>query len=258
MERNDPFEKVASNLGECKVICFSPDHDKTLAELSLSEIESITKLWKNEFINLKKNLEIKNILIFENKGKEIGVSNPHPHGQIYATGFIPKIVQTQVDSFNQYQQEHKNCLLCDLLKNEQEKKHRIILENDSLIAFVPFFARFPYETYLVPKRHVLRIDELSDSELKDLSKALSILSIKFDNLFKRSFPNITILQNAPVNSDVSNYHFHMEFYPPLREADKLKYLAGFESGAGNIINPLLPENAAELLRNSSETHFKLC
>jgi galactose-1-phosphate uridylyltransferase, family 1 len=255
---NNPFEVVEPAHGTCRVICFSPKHNVTLAEMSLPEIEDVYTLWQEEYRTLTSNPVIKNVLIFENKGKAIGVSNPHPHGQIYATGYVPKIIEREVESALLYKKEKNSCLFCDLVEYELRKKVRIIAENDHFVAFIPFFARYVYETYIIPRRHVARITELSKDEIKALASIHKDLIVKFDNLFEMSFPNITMLHNAPTENkpEYNDYHFHIEFYPPLRSPDKLKYLAGFESGGGNIINPIMPEDAAPQLRNISTVHYK--
>jgi len=253
-----PLEKVEPAQGTCRVICFTPKHNITLAEMTLTEMENIYTLWQDEYRTLSANPMIKNVLIFENKGKAIGVSNPHPHGQIYATNYVPKILEQEIGSTVLYRKEKGSCLFCDLLANEVKKQDRIVCENEHFVAFIPFFARFVYETYIVPRRHVARIIELTQEELKALAAIHKDVIVKFDNLFEMSFPNISMLHNAPTEDkpENNNFHFHIEFYPPLRMPDKLKYLAGFESGGGNIINPRMPEEAAAELRAISTIHYK--
>jgi UDPglucose--hexose-1-phosphate uridylyltransferase len=226
--------------------------------MPLSDIEKVVKLWQEEYLSLGENPQINNVLIFENKGKAIGVSNPHPHGQIYATNYIPRIVEKQAESFSQYKATHGSDLLVDLIAHEKRHAERIVYENDHFIAFIPFFARFAYETYIVPKRKVARISDLNNDETLALAEIHKSVIVKFDNLYNMSFPNITMLQNAPTNGrqQSEDFHFHIEFYPPLRSPDKLKYLAGFESGGGNIINPIVPEEAAGRLREASSRHYK--
>lgn len=258
VHRDNPFEVAEPAQGTCRVICFSPTHNITLAEMSLPEIKDVYALWQEEYRSLASNPVIKNVLIFENKGKMIGVSNPHPHGQIYATGYVPKIMEREIESSSLYKKEKGSCLFCDLVKHEVNTKKRIVLENDHFVAFIPFFARFVYEVYIVPKRHVARITELSNDEVNALASIHKDMIVKFDNLFEMSFPNITMLHNAPTENrqEYNDFHFHIEFYPPLRSPDKLKYLAGFESGGGNIINPIMPEEAAGQLRDVSTVHYK--
>ncbi|MBN1415159.1 MAG: galactose-1-phosphate uridylyltransferase [Bacteroidales bacterium] len=258
VNRNDPFEITRPAHGICRVICFTPRHNVTLAEMSLEGLLDVITIWKEEFLELGNNPSIHNVLIFENKGKVIGVSNPHPHGQIYATGFIPKIVQRELDSFIEYKANHGRGLMEDLVEHELRKSARIVCSNEHFVAFIPFFARFVYETYIVPRRHIARITDFSTEETIAYAEIHHQLIVKFDNLYNMSFPNITMLHNAPTeeNERNENFHFHTEFYPPMRSPDKLKYLAGFESGGGNIINPVKPEEAADRLRQASTIHYK--
>jgi UDPglucose--hexose-1-phosphate uridylyltransferase len=183
VHRDHPFDVAEPALGTCRVICFTPKHNVTMAELSLSELEGIYSVWQEEYRTLASNPDIKNVLIFENKGKAIGVSNPHPHGQIYATGYVPKILDREVESVSLYRKEKGSCLFCDLVHHEIQKKSQIVLENEHFIAFIPSFARFVYETYIVPRRHVARITELTDKEVKALASIHKDLIVKFDNLF---------------------------------------------------------------------------
>jgi UDPglucose--hexose-1-phosphate uridylyltransferase len=258
VHRNQIFEKVEPVHGTCRVICFSPKHNTTLAELNIEGKADVVKIWQDEFTTLSAHEKIDNVLIFENKGKCIGVSNPHPHGQIYATNFVPRIVQQQLESQLLYKKEHGTNLFDDLLKHEISKRDRIVMQNDHFVAFIPFFARFVYEVYIVPKRHVSTIIELTGDETKAFVEILHHMTVKFDNLYQMTFPNILMQQNAPTDGNIANkeFRFHIEFYPPLRAPDKLKYLAGFESGGGNIINPVLPEEAAGRLREAPLVHYK--
>ncbi len=258
VHRNDPFEITEPVHGTCRVVCFTPKHNLTMAELSVDEIFDIVKLWQKEYSTLSSNANIHNVLIFENKGKAIGVSNPHPHGQIYATGFVPKIVEQQRKAFASYKKEKGSSLLLDIVSHELKQQERIVEENEHFVAFIPFFARFVYETYIVPKRHVSDMTLLTDEESRALAEIHKNVITRFDNLYQMSFPNITMLQNAPCDNhpDNESFHFHVEFYPPLRSPDKLKYLAGFESGGGNVINPVKPAIAADRLRNASTTHYR--
>jgi UDPglucose--hexose-1-phosphate uridylyltransferase len=255
---DDEFFKSIPAKGECRVVCFSPKHNIVLAQMKEEEILTVINTWKKEFEDLAKKDYIKNILIFENKGKVIGVSNPHPHGQIYATGFIPRTILQEVFAGAKYYKEKSECLFCNYLKSEINEKSRVVMENDSFVLFVPYFARYSYETQLMPKRHCHNLNEMTEKETIDFADILRKTLCKYDNLFGMVMPNIMMMHNAPVDGeDYSKfYHFHMEFYPPLRSPDKLKYMAGFESGGGNIINPTDPDFAAEELRKASITHFR--
>lgn len=252
VHRSEGFEISEPVHGTCRVICFSPRHNTTLAELSQEEMNMVFEMWNKEFHALSSDPVIQNVLMFENKGKVIGVSNPHPHGQIYATGYVPRIVDIQKKSFADYFKANDRHLLLDLVKEEQKYGKRIVEENEHFIVFVPYFARFVFETYIVPKRHVTQITDLDQEEIDSLSVIFRNTVIRFDNLFQMTFPNITMHQNGPCDNDPdsSYFHYHIEFYPPMRSPDKLKYLAGFESGGGNIINPVLPEEAAAQLRKA--------
>jgi UDPglucose--hexose-1-phosphate uridylyltransferase len=257
-ERNDGLFVSSPALGICRVVCYKPNHDLVLAQLTKDDIITVTMKWIEEFKNLSKNEKIKNILIFENKGTVIGVSNPHPHGQIYATGFIPVILEQELKSSKEYLDKNGKCLFCEIIEAEKKDAKRIIYENETFIAFVPYYARYSYEVNLYPKRHFSKIDEMSEKEIEQFADILRVILCKYDNLYGMVLPNIMMFHNSPVNGlDHSEYyHFHLEFYPPLRSPDKLKYLAGFESGGGNIINPTDPDFAAELLRRSPEIHFR--
>jgi UDPglucose--hexose-1-phosphate uridylyltransferase len=258
VERKEGLLRAEPAKGICRVICFSPKHSVVLAQLTTSEIREVVNTWINEFDALSKKEEIKYIMIFENKGKAIGVSNPHPHGQIYATGFVPRILLQEVSSSEEYYHNSKECIFCNILKEEKEENKRIICENENFTAFVPYFARFSYEINIFPKRHFSKINQMNEREKGDFADILKKVLCKYDNLFGMIMPNILMMHNAPVDGKNYDdfYHFHMEFYPPLRSPDKMKYLAGFESGGGNIVNPTDPDFAAEQLRNASDVHFR--
>ena len=252
VHRHEEFEISEPVHGTCRVICFSPVHNTTLAKLSQEGINDVFAIWKEEFTTLSGHEKIDNVLMFENKGRVIGVSNPHPHGQIYATGYVPRIVDKERQSFSTYYREHGTHLLTDLLEHELRKGSRIIEANEHFVVFIPYFARFVFETYIVPRRHVSTITGLNDEETGALSEIFRNTVIRFDNLFNISFPNITMHQNAPCDGREESdfFHYHIEFYPPMRDPDKLKYLAGFESGGGNIINPVKPDVAAGMMRET--------
>ena len=253
---DDFFSRHEPAKGICRVVCFSPKHNITLAEMQTPEILDVIALWKEEYRRLSADKMIKNVLIFENKGASVGTSNPHPHGQIYATGFVPEIVKQELDAQVEYRKKYNSSLLIDLVRNELKVKDRLICRNDHFAAFIPYFARFAFETYIVPLRKVSRIVDLTSEETRSFAEIFHAMLIKFDNLYNMSFPNITMFHNAPTDNDPRNdeFVFHVEFYPPMRTPDTLKYLAGFESGGGNIINPVMPEVAAEQLRKAADKH----
>jgi UDPglucose--hexose-1-phosphate uridylyltransferase len=240
--------------GVCRVVCFDPRHNITLAEMAPTEIEGVLRTLAEQFQDLSSIRGMEYVMIFENKGKEIGVSNPHPHGQIYAMDFVPRIPWTMLESASAFQARQGRCLFCEELARELAEGTRVVARNQHFAAFVPAFARFKYEVHLMPLRHVPFITSLDAAELRSLSELYGELLKGYDTLFARRIPNITIYYNAPGTPglDVSPWHFHIQFLPPLRAADKLKYLAGIESGGGNIINPSLPESSAEELRRACQ------
>ena len=243
--------------GIARVVCYSPKHNLTLAELGLDEIVILLKEWQNQYIELGKYKEINHVLLFENKGDVVGVSNPHPHCQIYATNFVFKYIETETRVCGDYFKEKKRTLFQDILKSEKEDGQRIIYENDSAIAFMPYFARYAYEVYVAPKESYPSLANLSDKELKDFSQVLKHVLIKFDNLWQIPFPYVMPLHQAPTDGkDHSGFHFHIEFHPPLRKPNLLKYLAGPEIGGGNFLSDTSPEEKAEELRNLPDTHYK--
>jgi len=203
--------------------------------------------------------EIQNVMMFENRGKIIGVSNPHPHGQIYSTDFIPRIFGTMYANAQAFMNDKGKCLFCSVMEEEVGAGIRTVCQNDHFVAYVPYFARHTFEIHIMPRRHVPYITELNSEEISHLAEIYKEVLVRYDNLFRMPFPNITVFQNAPTANDCDPepYHFHIEFYPPLRSPDKLKYMAGFESGGGNIINPSLPCESAQALRAVPDIHYTI-
>lgn len=244
------FYKISPSQGECEVVVYSPDHKATLTDLSEKEIKNLIDVWTDRFAELGSLDYIKYVYIFENKGREIGVTLPHPHGQIYSFPFIPPIAEKELTSAKKHWQEHKTCLFCQILENELSNQTRLIIENESFIAFIPFYARWPYETHVYSKRHVNAITDFDSVEREHLANLLKILLGKFDKLWQRSFPYIMLMHQRPTDgNDYSYYHFHIEFYPPYRSENKLKYLAGVEAGCGVFLNDTMAEEKAKELRD---------
>lgn len=243
--------------GICKVLAFTPRHDLTLATLPTGDIERVVQLWTDEFKELRANEWIKYIQIFENKGAIMGCSNPHPHGQIWAQNTLPVEIEKESIQQKKYYQLHGKTLLEEYLQRELEKDERIIHENDSFVVLVPYWAAWPYETMIVSKRPVQYISQFSGHEKKDLADALKILTVKYDNLFKTSFPYSAGIHQAPVNSgDFPEWHWHMHFYPPLlRSATVKKFMVGYEMMA-NPQRDITAELAANQLKELSTEHYK--
>jgi UDPglucose--hexose-1-phosphate uridylyltransferase len=249
---SNPLMRRDSNLGRCRVLCWTEDHSKTLASISRENMLAVAKLWQAEYNELSKESDIEQILIFENKGQEIGVSNPHPHGQIYATGFVGDTFNRLRQSQADWTKEYQSNLLLDLIARPEYQGSLKIAENEHCIAILPYFARFAYECWIIPKQASQHIGKLSDAVLHDLADLYQQMANAYNVLFQRESPNISLLYNAPCDDhpDNSNWQFHIIMQPPLREPDKLKYLAGYESGSANIVNPVQPEIAAASLRKA--------
>lgn len=244
-----PLYKVADAAGQCDVVLYHPDHTTTLAQLPVQHIRRLIDVWRNRFVELARRPEIHYVLIFENKGEVIGVTMPHPHGQIYAFPYIPPKIKTELDASKRHFETHKRCLICDMVQEEVADGRRLVAGNSSWVAFVPFFARFPYEVHIVPREHCPSMKTMTDVQRTDLAPILKTVLMKYDGLFGFSFPYMMLMHQSPVDGgEYPYYHFHVEFYPPHRAKDKLKYLAGCETGAGTFINDTSAEEKAEELR----------
>jgi UDPglucose--hexose-1-phosphate uridylyltransferase len=245
----DTFYAVEPSFGQCEVVVYSPNHSSTLAKEPVEQIYKLVQVWTDRFRELSKLEFVQYVFIFENKGEAIGVTLHHPHGQIYAYPFVPPRVQRELDQSKKHFDETGKCLLCTIVEKEISFTKRIVAENPSFAAYIPFFARYPYELHIASKRHVLDMTEFGRSEQADLAEILKQVLVGFDKLFNISFPYMMVLHQGPSDGgDHGHYHFHIEFYPPLRTATKLKYLAGSESGAGLFINDTLAEEKAAELR----------
>lgn len=243
--------------GKARVVCYSPVHNTTLAELPADEVLALLTCWQQQYRELGELPEVNHVLIFENKGKVVGVSNPHPHCQIYATNFVFKTIAVEVEVAGRYWRENRRVLFEDIIASEKADGRRIVAENDSAIAFVPYFARYAYEAYVAPKQAHQSIADLSDGELRDLADTLKDLLVRYDNLWRMSFPYVLVLHQAPTDGRVADgFHFHIEIHPPLRTPTLLKYLAGPEIGGGSFLSDTSPEEKADELRAQQRTHYK--
>jgi len=252
----DNLLEAHTESGICKVLCYSPNHSLTMPQMDESEIVSIIKLWQKEYKDLGSIENINNIQIFENKGESMGCSNPHPHGQIWAQKSIPTEILKKQNNFKKFYENNNQSMLLAYIKKELELKERIIFENESFVALVPFWAVWPYESMIITKNHRKSILELNEKEVTDYANILKILTTKYDNLFQTSFPYSTGIHQAPTNNEQNKeWHVHMSFYPPLlRSANIKKFMVGYEM-FGEPQRDITPEQAAESLRNCSKTHF---
>jgi UDPglucose--hexose-1-phosphate uridylyltransferase len=243
--------------GRARVVCYSPLHNITLAEMPVERICSVLECWQQQYLELGALPEVNHVLTFENKGNVVGVSNPHPHCQIYATTFVFKTIAVEAGACARYWREHRRALFTDIISSEKIDGRRIVVENASAIAFVPYFARYAYETYIAPKQTHQSIADLAPDELADLAAALRDVLVRFDNLWQLSFPYVLVLHQAPTDGRTADgVHFHIEIHPPLRAPHLLKYLAGPEIGGGSFLSDTSPEQKAAELRAQSTVHYK--
>jgi UDPglucose--hexose-1-phosphate uridylyltransferase len=246
---NDGLFKAQSETGICKVICFSPDHSKSLADMEVAEIKKVIQTWQKEYTELGENEAINYVQIFENKGAVMGCSNPHPHGQIWSQSTLPNEVDKKDKIQKAYFSEKKSSLLGDYLHQELEVKERIIFENDDFVVLIPFWAIWPFEAMVAPKKQQKNILELSDTEVKNYAEAIAVITRAYDKLFNTSFPYSSGIHQAPTNGEGNDHwHFHMSFYPPLlRSATVKKFMVGYEM-FGTPQRDITAEIAATRLR----------
>lgn len=255
---SDPLFQLSHTQGESRVICFSPDHSKTLPLLSQAEIEQVVKTWQSQLNELGQRYLW--VQVFENKGEMMGCSNPHPHGQIWASNFLPNEIALEEQCQADYLARYGSPLLLDYAKRELQHKERVVVETEDWLAVVPYWASWPFETLLLPKtKHFTRLTQLNAQERADLALALKKLTTRYDNLFNISFPYSMGFHFAPFNGKENpHWQLHAHFYPPLlRSATVRKFMVGYEMMA-ETQRDLTPEQAAErLLAVSDEIHYKL-
>jgi len=240
--------------GVCEIIIYTPQHDTTLADLSVENIEAVVGLWCQRFKELGGRDYVKYVFIFENKGRIIGVTLDHPHGQLYAFPFVPPLIKAELESSKRHWEKTGDCLFCRVIYKEKDEGVRVVCENDGFICFLPFFAHWPYGVQIYPKRHVEAITGLTEEEKRMFASILKKVLKKFDNLLGMSFPYMMVLHQRPTDGKIHPYyHFHVEFYPPYREKNKVKYFASVETGAGTVTFDYTPEMKARELRESPDS-----
>lgn len=249
-EINNGLLKANSEKGIGKVICFSPNHSKSLAEMSVQEIKKVITVWQSEYRNLGKLDFINYIQIFENKGAVMGCSNSHPHGQVWAQSSIPNEVQKRNLTQAAHFQQHRSSLLGDYIEQELKLKERILFENDHVVVLVPFWAVWPYETMIVPKKQQAHIGLLTASQKTDYAEAIKKLTACYNQLFNCAFPYSSGIHQAPTDGNQhKHWHWHMSFYPPLlRSASVKKFMVGYEMFAMPQ-RDITAEMAASTLKN---------
>jgi len=240
--------------GISRVICFSPNHAMTLPELELQQITELIETWQEQLQDLGS--KYRWVQIFENKGAEMGCSNPHPHGQIWASDRLP----TEIEKENAYQRsyfdEHGKPLLLDVVEEELKKEERIVEKNSSWLAVVPYWAIWPFELLLLPRRNVKRLEEIDEQEKQELAEILKKILSRYDNLFQTSFPYSMGWHVAPYDEKGDHWLLHAHFYPPLlRSAGVRKFMVGYEMLA-EAQRELTPEEATKRLSKLSSIHYK--
>ena len=246
---NDGLLMAKSETGICKVICFSPDHSKSLAHMTPIEIQKVVFAWQREYKELAAIKDINYVQIFENKGAVMGCSNPHPHGQIWSQSTLPnEVVKKNTQQLN-YFNKNNSSLLGDYLAQELEKQERIIFENDAFVVLVPFWAVWPFEAMIIPKKQQANILELNEDEALLYSEAISILTKAYDKLFNTSFPYSSGIHQAPTDENANkHWHWHMSFYPPLlRSATVKKFMVGYEM-FGSPQRDITAESAVKMIK----------
>lgn len=243
--------------GICRVVCFSPRHDLTLSRMAVADIARVVDVWVEETRDLGARPDIASVQIFENRGEVMGCSNPHPHGQIWASRHLPNELARETERQAAHLAAHGRPLLCDYLARELELGDRIVAENEAFVTLVPFWAVWPFETMILPRRRIASFLELEPGERTALAAALSDLTIRYDNLFETAFPYSMGFHQQPTDGLVHpEWQMHAHFYPPLlRSATVKKFMVGFEL-LGSPQRDITPEAAAERLRASPTTHWR--
>ncbi len=254
-----PYFRWEPERGLCRVVCFSPRHDLSLAELPLPALGQVIDTWIEQFVELGSLSFVRYVQVFENKGAMMGASNPHPHGQIWATEHLPNEPAKEHAALTAYRQERGGCLLCDYVAAEQASGERMVCANDWFVALTPYWAVWPFETLVASRRHLSGMDELAEAERAGLADILKRLTTRYDNVFETSFPYSMGWHQRPAQAggpERDAWHLHAHFYPPLlRSATVRKFMVGYEMLAMPQ-RDLTPETAAERLRAVPEVHYK--
>ncbi len=251
----NPLLQAQTSRGTCRVMCFSPRHDLTLPEMELPDIRGVVDTWAAQTAELGQTYRW--VQVFENKGAIMGCSNPHPHGQIWALDVLPNEPFKEDVNQRNYWEQHGRALLLDYEKLETAVGERVVVQNGAWTAVVPYWAVWPYEILLIPRRHVLRLPDLDDGERDALADILKRLLTRYDNLFETSFPYSMGWHGAPFPEVATHWQLHAHFYPPLlRSATVKKFMVGYEM-LGEAQRDLTAEQAAARLREAPEVHYKL-
>lgn len=236
--------------GSCDVVIYHPEHNLAPSQLSVDHWRKVVDIWIKRHRELAAQPDIQYVYIFENTGVAIGVTMPHPHGQIYAFPFLPPLVGRELCAASDYFRDHAECIYCRILREELKSGERLVTTNDDFVAFVPFAARWPGEIQICARRHFASIPELTDGEADNLAALIKKVRMKYDNLWGFPMPLMMLLRQSPVKGEHPYFHFHIDFYPIQRSPTKIKYLAGVESGGGTFLNDTVAEEKARELRET--------
>ncbi|MBX2903265.1 MAG: galactose-1-phosphate uridylyltransferase [Chitinophagales bacterium] len=250
----DAFFLHKEAYGKCEVLLYTDNPEKELYHLSDEHVLKLIELWTERFKTLSSDKKIKYIFEFENRGEEVGVTIQHPHGQLYAYSWLPKKIEDELINCKKYFKQKGTNLFADMNAAEKKYKKRVVAENKSFLCYIPYFTDYPFGVFIVSKNLKQNFTEFTLTEKKDLAILLKQLVAAFDKVYDKKFPYMMCIHQSPVNTpkfkDCSNYYaFHIEFYPPLRAKDKIKWYAGSEMGAGAAANPLDVDDCAALLRS---------
>ncbi|TDQ41454.1 galactose-1-phosphate uridylyltransferase [Aureibacillus halotolerans] len=246
--------KTKKAYGQCEVILYSPDHQATMPDLSRQHMNQLIDLWSNTYDRLAKQQTSEYVMIFENRGKEVGVTMPHPHGQVYAYPFVPKKVRTELDACKAHYNKTGRNLFDDMLDEEKASGSRVVAETAHFLAYIPFFNDYPYGVYVVAKQSITSLNDMTEDVRYELGHLLQDVVGGMDLIYDKVFPYMMVMHPAPVNdADAGNYYrFHIEFYPPLRGETSIKYNASSETGGWAAANPTKIEDNAPILKAKIE------
>ncbi|HKD07338.1 MAG TPA: galactose-1-phosphate uridylyltransferase [Bryobacteraceae bacterium] len=230
--------------GQCDVVLYHSDHNLPPSRMSAEHWREVVDLWRSRSAQMFADPEIAYVYIFENTGEAIGVTMPHPHGQIYSMPFIPPLAERELSAAREYHGKHKECLYCAILAGELAARERIVLESENLVAFVPFHARWPGEMQIYPRRHLASLADFDDAGATELARMIKAVRLKYDNLWNFAIPLMMMVRQRPTRGEYPYFHFHVECCPIQRSPTKIKYLAGVESGVGTFLNDTLAEEKA--------------
>lgn len=247
---------IRPGYGFCEVVLYTDAHDSALSQLPAAHLEQLVRVWRDRYRVLGGRPDIAYVYIFENRGEAVGVTLHHPHGQIYALPFVPPIPARELETSRQHRARTGHCLICDLAAAEQRFGARLVWSNARFVVYCPFGSRFPYEAHVTPLHHLPSLLAFDDADCRQFAEALGALLRAYDRLWDRPMPYMLVMHQAPTDDrDWPDAHFHTELYPLARSREKLKYLAGSESGAGLFVTDVLPEAAALALRAALDPRF---